>query len=100
MSRKNPLSALSRVFRYLAPCSEDTKRITEIEGRYEKLRHWRNELARGKEVKPFQILSNRTILDIATVNPESKEALLEVKGMGEKRLELYGPAILQTLRGS
>lgn len=100
MSLKNPLSALSRVFNYLAPCSEETKRIAEIEGRYEKLRLWRNELAKGRGEKPFQIFSNRMLLEIATRNPDTKELLLNVKGIGAKKLERFGPALLEALRTS
>jgi ATP-dependent DNA helicase RecQ len=97
MGFKSSLSALSQVFSFLAPTSEQTQKIAEIESRYESLRAWRNALAKERERPPFTILSNRTLLEVATKNPQTREALLEVRGIGDKKLEQFGEAVLRSL---
>ncbi len=65
----------------------------------ERLRELRSELA-GAEGRPaYVVFSNRTLAAIAERRPNSAAELLEVAGIGERRLAAYGDAILAAVRG-
>ncbi|MFH1842980.1 MAG: RecQ family ATP-dependent DNA helicase [bacterium] len=61
----------------------------------EALRRWRLELARERGVPAYHILSNRVLEAVARVQPRSEAELLTVKGIGQKKLEEFGKAILR-----
>jgi hypothetical protein len=60
----------------------------------EKLRDWRLILAKERQVPPYVILHNSHLADIAARRPTTREALSQIKGVGPKRLEQYGQALL------
>lgn len=64
---------------------------------YESLRQKRNELARQANIKPFMVLHNKVLQEIAEKKPTTVEELAEIKGMGPKRLAKYGKFILETI---
>ena len=64
----------------------------------EALRRWRLEEARGRAIAPFIILHDKTLAAIATVLPESLDALSEVPGIGPGKLAEYGDAIVAVVR--
>jgi len=67
---------------------------------YELLRQKRNEVAKESDVKPYMILHNSVLTEIAEKKPETVEELAQIKGMGKKRMERYGSFILETINGS
>jgi len=62
------------------------------------LRQWRLETARQQSVPAFVVLHDTTLDEICRLRPTSLEALLEISGIGERKAELYGQPILETLR--
>jgi ATP-dependent DNA helicase RecQ len=64
------------------------------EALYEKLRAWRLEKAREKNVPAYVILHDSQLKNIASEKPRTPEALLRVDGIGPKRLESHGEEIL------
>ncbi|MFW5741616.1 MAG: HRDC domain-containing protein, partial [Myxococcota bacterium] len=64
----------------------------------ERLRDWRLRQARSKRVPAFRIMTDRTMYAIATILPESKDALLRVHGVGPKLADKYGAMILSLIR--
>ncbi len=66
---------------------------------FELLRKWRREQAREQGVASFVILHNRHLRAIAAKCPTTREALSDVKGIGPKRMERYGAALLDLVRG-
>ena len=64
------------------PDNERAIESTEIYGR---LREWRKEKAKEKGVVAYIIASNRTLREIALILPKTKEQMLRVYGIGEKR---------------
>lgn len=76
--------------------ADDREYLAEI--RFQALRKWRNELARAQGRPSFTVLSNRTLSEIAVMAPESKDALLDVFGMGPIKIAQYGGTILEILR--
>ncbi len=97
MSLRNPLSLISQLFSQWIPNAEARQRAEAVESRYEHLRLWRNETAKAKRIPPYAILTNRTLLEIATKNPDVPELLLDVKGIGEKKFEQFGADIVRAL---
>ncbi|MCX6046563.1 MAG: HRDC domain-containing protein, partial [Chloroflexi bacterium] len=71
-----------------------------VTARYEKLRHWRHELARAKKVPPYVIAADALLQAIASAQPTTLEALGQIKGMGPSRLEQFGTAMLGILQSA
>lgn len=61
---------------------------------FERLRAWRTETARAAAVPPYVVFPDATLTAIAQLKPTSLEALLQVSGVGAKKLEQYGEAVL------
>src|SRR5690606_34161028 len=59
-----------------------------------RLREWRKEEARRQAVPAYVILHDATLAEIARRAPEDVAALSDIAGMGSKRLERYGAALL------
>jgi ribonuclease D len=66
--------------------------------RLKKLKEWR--LKKAGVGKPFQVLSNKTIEEIAEGNPQTIEALAAIPGMGPVKMEQYGEELLSLLRSN
>lgn len=65
---------------------------------FKKLRILRKDLSKRENVKPYIIFSDSVLIDIVNNNPKTKEELLDIRGMGEKKIQKYGPFILTILR--
>lgn len=66
---------------------------------FEALRAMRARIAREKSVPAFVVFSDATLLELALARPASEDALLEVSGIGPRKLAEYGAAILAIVRG-
>ncbi len=92
---KGILNALHGKTRPLPPMPpEDPPPPSEVKNRYETLRAWRKDVARGRGVDSDVILPNATLWELAWNPPETAEALLEVPGIGPWRKQAYGPDLL------
>ncbi len=67
---------------------------------YERLRAWRLVRAREAGVAAFIIMSNRVLTEIATLRPANTEELLDIPGLGSRKVEQYGEELLAVLRSS
>jgi ATP-dependent DNA helicase RecQ len=61
------------------------------------LKRWRRERAHIENIKPYIIFSDSTLIEIVNKLPKSKEGLLELRGVGEKKVMKYGIEILNIL---
>jgi ATP-dependent DNA helicase RecQ len=66
---------------------------------FEALRAWRRDEAARQHLPPYVIFHDRTLAEIATARPASLAALAAVSGVGEGKLDRYGQAVLETVRG-
>ena len=64
---------------------------------YDKLRTLRTQIASEKGIPPYIVFSDKTLKDLSVKQPESKEEMLEVHGIGEVKFERYGEAFLELL---
>jgi ATP-dependent DNA helicase RecQ len=62
------------------------------------LREWRRNVARDSGTPAFVVMHDTTLESIARSKPASRAELARVPGIGEKKLEQYGDAILTALR--
>jgi len=62
-----------------------------------RLKAWRTDQAREQSVPPYVVFHDSTLAAIAAVRPRDLDALSTIPGIGEKKLERYGPALLQLL---
>ena len=70
------------------------------EGLLARLKTWRSGEARAQSVPPYVVFHDRTLAEIAAARPGSLNALGGISGIGAKKLERYGPALLEMLRGA
>ena len=61
---------------------------------FEKLREWRAGVAREQAVPAYIVFGDATLRGIALSKPSTLAELSEISGVGEKKLELYGEALL------
>jgi len=63
------------------------------------LRAWRRERASEQHVPPYVIFNDATLADIARKRPKNSEDLKDVSGIGQRKLQRYGAAVLELVRG-
>jgi ATP-dependent DNA helicase RecQ len=64
----------------------------------ERLRALRTRLAREKQVPPYVIFNDRTLVALAGMRPRTEDQLLTVPGIGPAKVGTYGEAILDAMR--
>ncbi len=66
----------------------------------DRLKDWRNALARERNVPSYVILANKTLEIIASEKPSSEKELLAVDGIGKVKLSNYGSDLLSLVEQS
>jgi len=67
---------------------------------FESLRQWRQKTAKEQNVPAFVVMHDTTLEEICRTRPRTLAELHEVHGIGERKLEMYGNQILDTLKNS
>ncbi|HZC53203.1 MAG TPA: ATP-dependent DNA helicase UvrD2, partial [Mycobacterium sp.] len=62
------------------------------------LKAWRLDLAREQKVPPYIVFSDNTLIAIAEALPTDEAALVAIPGIGARKLEQYGPDVLELVR--
>lgn len=81
--------------------SPKASKLTEIDAPrlvVEALRSWRLDESRSHRIPAYRILTDAQLGQVAQAGPGSAGELLEVRGIGPKKVERWGAGILQTLR--
>lgn len=65
---------------------------------FNKLKIWRRDRAIKENIKPYIIFSDSTLIEITNKLPKSVEELLEIRGVGEKKIEKYSSDILAIIK--
>jgi ribonuclease D len=89
------------------PPSEDPLAFERLKGarslrggdrdRLSALHGWREGEARRRDLPPFKVLGNRSLLELAVQNPSSMEELVEVPGLGRRFARKWGRRVLRVL---
>ncbi|MBE6024500.1 MAG: DNA helicase RecQ [Cellulosilyticum sp.] len=64
---------------------------------YEYLRKARQEEAAKQRIQPFMVFADTTLKEMARVYPTTEEALLQVTGVGEYKVEKYGQLFIKII---
>lgn len=65
---------------------------------FEALRATRTTIAKALSVPPYVIFPDTTLVAFATIRPLDEEALLDISGVGQSKLERYGDDFLTVIR--
>jgi ATP-dependent DNA helicase RecQ len=68
-------------------------------GLFERLRELRLEIARSRGVPPYVIFHDTTLRELARLRPTTLDALHGVRGIGARKAEDLGEAVLGVIRG-
>ncbi|TDN53779.1 DNA helicase RecQ [Azoarcus indigens] len=64
---------------------------------FDRLRAWRAETAKERNVPAYVIFHDATLREIAVARPASRDELAGISGIGDRKLDAYGDAILQVI---
>lgn len=62
---------------------------------FEKLKAWRLEKARERQFPPYVVFHDRTLEAVAAARPRTELDLLDISGIGPKKLDDYGEELLE-----
>ncbi len=65
---------------------------------FEELRQLRKQLAQKKGIPPYLIFSDATLEEMAATQPTTSEDLLNISGVGEKKLRDFGKVFLKQIQ--
>ncbi|MCF0253760.1 MAG: DNA helicase RecQ [Duodenibacillus sp.] len=66
---------------------------------FERLRQWRQAQAAASDRPAYWVFSNSTLEEVASARPATAEQLFAVSGVGQRKLERYGEAVLAIVQG-
>ncbi len=64
---------------------------------FERLRAVRKRLAESRGVPPYMVFSDATLRDMARERPGTQAALLEIRGVGGRKMEMFGREFLEAI---
>ncbi len=62
------------------------------------IKQWRNRLANAENLSHYRIISRKAMMQIADTLPLNKNELLDIKGLGIKKIKQYGGEILDIIQ--
>ncbi|MEX2032633.1 MAG: HRDC domain-containing protein, partial [Dehalococcoidia bacterium] len=65
---------------------------------FQALRAWRSERAKAEGLPAYTVFSDRTLRELVAVRPRNVHALLGIWGLGESRVERFGPDLVAVIR--
>ncbi|MGX7030278.1 DNA helicase RecQ [Vagococcus zengguangii] len=65
---------------------------------YNRLADLRKELAQEQNLPAYVVFGNKSLAEMATYQPQTKEAFLAIKGVGESKYETYGEVFIQAIQ--
>ena len=65
---------------------------------FEALKKWRKDKAFKERIKPYIIFSDTSLIAISNSKPKTLDELLEIRGVGTKKIEAYGKELLNIVQ--
>jgi ATP-dependent DNA helicase RecQ len=65
---------------------------------FQKLKAKRLEIAREKQVPPYLIFHDKTLVEMVKLMPKSLAEMVNVSGVGEAKIKQYGKVFLEVLQ--
>ncbi|MGO9385682.1 MAG: ATP-dependent DNA helicase UvrD2 [Mycobacterium sp.] len=63
-----------------------------------RLKAWRLDVAKEQKVPAYVVFTDNTLIAIAELLPDDETALIAIPGIGARKLEQYGPDVLELVR--
>jgi DNA helicase-2/ATP-dependent DNA helicase PcrA len=63
-----------------------------------RLKSWRLDIAKEQKVPAYVVFTDNTLIAIAELLPDDETALIAIPGIGARKLEQYGPDVLELVR--
>lgn len=86
----------------IASKGQEKKKKAAVDAKYpelfEQLRKYRYELAQKEHVPPYIIFSDKTLKEMSTFLPTTREAMLEINGIGQVKYDKYGEVFMEIVR--
>ena len=70
------------------------------EGLLERLREWRKRTASAAKVPAYVVFTDATLMALAERQPSNDAGLVDIAGIGPRKLARYGPAVLALVGGT
>jgi DNA helicase-2/ATP-dependent DNA helicase PcrA len=67
---------------------------------YERLREWRLGVATAQRVPPYVVFTDATLIAMAERRPRSAPELIDIAGIGPRKLAMYGDAVIALVGGA
>jgi len=67
---------------------------------FERLREWRIKVATASKVPAYVVFTDATLTALAERKPTGTDQLVEIAGIGPRKLGLYGAAVLALVGGA
>jgi len=67
---------------------------------YERLTTWRADVAAQHRIPAYVVFTDATLAALAELRPDSPETLVQIPGIGARKLGLYGKAVLALIDGA
>jgi hypothetical protein len=78
--------------------ADDVSGVVRHPGLFNRLKFWRDRKVLETKLPPYFILPQKTMAALVTFLPQSAETLANIKGMGKKKSELFGPELLEIIK--
>jgi len=65
---------------------------------FESLKEWRKKVATNENIPAYMIISQIGLINTANLKPTTIKELLQIKGIGQKKADLYGQEILTIVK--
>jgi DNA helicase-2/ATP-dependent DNA helicase PcrA len=88
------VDAAERKLRRCLTCPSDMD-----EELFDRLRSWRQARASQQGMPAYVVFTDATLVAIAETRPADVPALVAIPGIGQRKLDLYGAAVLSLVRG-
>jgi DNA helicase II / ATP-dependent DNA helicase PcrA len=89
---------LSGADRKLGRCADCPSTLDEE--LFARLREWRSRIAMAQQVPAYVVFTDATLTALAERRPERTEQLIEIAGIGPRKLGLYSDAVLALVGGA
>ncbi len=64
---------------------------------FQQLRDWRHDTAKKLNLVPFQVFHQKVFVQLAVTLPDNIESLKKIKGIGPRKIEQYGDALVDII---
>ncbi len=96
---KSEQSVMLREIKTTQPIKKTYSRTREVGGElFELLRKQRSIFAKELSLPPFMIFSDQVLMNMAEAEPETRDQLLTVSGIGEKKADQFGSDFLAIIK--